>query len=91
MMKASDILPPSSDVNIVEVVKQWVDKHYPNGTRFFQHYDDALKAVWPALFKDSPGAAIFLSIETYLEIAEEKGFQVEPSYLKRAQAEGLFM
>lgn len=91
MTKASDVIAPSSDQNIVLDVIQWIKAHHPDGTFRFQDYDEALKAVWPALYKDDPGAAIFLSMNIYMEAADILDFEIQPVHLKRLKKEGLLL
>lgn len=87
MARATDVIAPSSDQTVIEDVLQYLSKHDLEDTRLFQHYDAALRAVWPQLFVADPAAALFLSINVYLECAELKRFRVIPEYLKRAKEE----
>lgn len=81
MGDATSVVAPCSNQTVVEDVLQYLEKHNLGDSRLFQHYDDALRAVWPQLFAVDPSAALFLSINVYLECAEIKHFQVYPEYL----------
>jgi hypothetical protein len=88
MERIMAIIAPSSDKNIVEDVEQWLEAHNLKGTDLFEHYDDAVKAVWPAVYVANSYAGIFLSINIYLACAEKHGFDVKPDFLKTAQKDG---
>jgi len=88
-MKVTEVCAPSSDQNIVLDVEQYLEAHGLLGTESFEHYDDALRAVWPALHIMDPKAHILTSINIYLECAEAQGFEVKPSFLKDAQKDDL--
>lgn len=87
--RINDVMAPSSDQNIVADVKQWLTQHNLEGTELFEHYDDAVKAVWPGLYIANSYAGIYIAINVYLECAEIWGFDVKPDFLKTASRDGL--
>lgn len=87
--KINDIFAPSSDQNIVLDVIQWLRKHNLEQTELFEHYDDAVKAVWPGVYVANSYAGIYLAINVYLECSEIWGFEVRPDFLKTASKDGL--
>lgn len=87
--KIWDVIAPSSTNNVVEDVMQWLQQHNLEGTPLFEHYDDAVKAVWPAVYVSNQYAGIFVAINVFLACAEIWGFEVKPDFLKTASIEGL--
>jgi hypothetical protein len=87
--KINDVYAPSSTITIVEDVRQWLEQHNLGDTQLFEHYDDAVKAVWPSLYIANSYAGIFIAINVYLECAEILGFEVKPDFLKTASKDGL--
>lgn len=78
-----DVLAPRSMRNIVLEVMEYVETHAPfEEWAKFKPYDDALKAIWPGLFKIDAKAALLVSIAIYLDVADRKGFTVHPSELE---------
>lgn len=90
LMRTSSIIPPSSDRPIGEVVDQYLKDKNLEDTQMFEHYDEALRAVWPQIFTSNPNAAIFLSISLFIEAAQTKGFAVTPEFLRRMKDEDEF-
>ena len=84
MTKATEAIAPSSNQNVVKDVEQYLAHLNLQDSTLFEHYDDALRAVWPHLHTADPYAAIFLAIAIYLECAEKRGFEVKANFLKVA-------
>lgn len=84
MTKATDAIAPSSNQTVMRDVEQYLEHMKLENTTMFEHYDDALRAVWPHLHASDPYAAIFLAIAIYLESAEKRGFEVRANFLKAA-------
>lgn len=84
MTKATDAIAPSSDQTVMKDVEQYLKHINLQDTTMFEHYDDALRAVWPQLHISDPYAAIFLAIAIYLESAEKRGFEIKADFLKVA-------
>jgi hypothetical protein len=55
----------------------------------FEQVDGALQAVWPEIYRDDKLATLLVTINVYLALAEQFGFEVQPAYLKAAKMEGL--
>lgn len=89
MTSILEVSAPSSDQNIVQDVEQYLKHLHLEGSTQFEHYDDAVRAVWPALHVQSPEAALLVSINVFLECAEMRGFEVKPNFLKQAKRDGL--
>lgn len=89
MTKVCEIIAPSSDQPIVLDVEQYLNRLGLRGTPKFEHYDDAVRAVWPALNKSDPTAQLLVSINVYLACAEKMGFEVKPTFLKEAAKDDL--
>ena len=87
--RITGVFAPSSDQNIVQDVEQYLRLKGLEGTQLFEHYDDALRVVWPALLISNPEASLLVSINVYLEVAEKRGFEVKPDFLKQAKRDGL--
>lgn len=78
-----DVNAPKSMQNIVLEVIEFVEKHSPPSEHEkFESYDNALHACWPDLFKASEEAALRVAVAIYLDVAERKGFTVQPPELK---------
>ncbi len=78
-----DVNAPKSIKNIVLEVIEYVEKHTEvSEWQTFEPYDSALHALWPELFKASREAALRVSVAIFLDVAERKGFKVEPPELK---------
>ena len=88
-MKVTEVSAPSSTLTIVQDVEQFLDQHNLRGTTLFEHYDNALRAVWPNLHIADPKAQILTAINVYLEVAEKRGFEVKPNFLKQAAKDDL--
>lgn len=80
--------PRSNGESIVgEIVKYLKDRGLD--LTDFEIVDGAMHAVWPELYNRDKVAALIVTINVYIEIARQEGFEVKPAYLLEAKMEGL--
>lgn len=86
-MDVTTITSPRSRQHILDELREYLKSRDLDMTNF-EVVDGALHACWPELYNNDQAAALLVTMNVFVDLADQEGFEVIPAYLRRAKQQG---